>query len=118
MPEVTPPFQTRTYIEADEVDLSRYVAQVYGRPWRMQQGEMLGQNTYRVIDVGRDGADGFFGVEQAQLDAWLALPNPGDDWAAVMHFERDQYLPVDIILWDLCRRDLIPAGLYLIKIWW
>lgn len=113
-------FQEKTYFEVWESDLSEFVARTYGRPWRLQQqGDMLGQNTYLKIDVSQEGTD-FSDAEEAEkeLQAWLALPHPGDGWKEVMDFERDQGLSVEIILWDLCRQGIIPEGEYLITVWW
>lgn len=111
-------FKNKTYIDVEELDLSEFVTKTYGRPWRMQQGEMLHQNTYREIDVDPECPDGWLPHEaEQQLQEWLALPTPTNHWG-VTEFERNHYLPVDIILWDLCRRGIAPAGEYLIRVWW
>lgn len=113
-------FQRRSYIEVLESDLSKFVAEHYGRPWRMQQqGDMLGQHTYQKIQVTPEGTD-FDAPEELerQINHWLSLPHPGTDWLAVMNFEREQYVGADVVLWDLCRCGLIPEGEYLILVWW
>lgn len=109
-------FETKTYIDVEELDLAEFVTKTYGRPWRMQQGEMLHQDTYRIIEVDPERPDGWFDYEaENQLQEWLALPTDDmEDW----EFVRERYLSVDIILWDLCRRGIAPAGEYLIRIWW
>lgn len=116
MIEASDIFKEHTYIDVEELDLAEFVSKTYGRPWRMQQGEMLGQDTYRIIEVEADRPDGWFLSEaEDQLREWLALPtNELADW----EFMREHYLPVDIILWDLCRKGIAPAGEYLIRVWW
>lgn len=111
-------FKTHTYIDVEELKLSEFVTQTYGRPWRMQQGELLGQDTYRIIEVDAERPE-FWTAEEAEqkLREWLALPAPTNHWEET-DFERDKYISVDIILWDLCRRGIAPAGEYLIRIWW
>lgn len=121
--DMTFPVQEKTYLEVWESELSRFVSAYYGQPWSMQQGEMLGQNTYRELDVDPQGPEFNSALAAEQhLREWLALePPPGqsrDDWAWKMDMERDHYISVDTIMWDLCRKGVIPAGKYLIKVWW
>lgn len=113
-------FQVKSYIEVWESDLSRFVSEFYGRPWRLQQQDGgLSQNTYLKEWVFSSGADGWCGIEEETLAAWLALPVPASgDWSGVMEFERRHYLNVRLVLWDLCRKDVIPSGEYLITVWW
>lgn len=109
-------FKPKTYIDVEELRLAEFVTETYGRPWRMQQGEMLHQDTYRIIEVDPERPDGWhFHEAVKQLEDWLALPT---DTMADWEFMREHYLSVDIILWDLCRRGIAPAGEYLIRVWW
>ena len=55
--DMTFPVQEKTYLEVWESELSRFVSAYYNRPWSMQQGEMLGQNTYRELDVDPQGPE-------------------------------------------------------------
>lgn len=112
-------FETKTYIEVWESDLSEFVSEFYGRPWRMQQGEMLSQNTYKIIDVSPDGTEWDEPEDSEKiLQSWLALPYTDSGWEEDMRFERDNYLDVDVVLWDLCRKGIAPEGKYLITVWW
>lgn len=108
-------FKKRPDFVVWESDLSEFVSAIYGRPWRMQQGEMLGQNTYWNEEV--TGTEPWEEGER-QLAEWLALSHPGDGWEEVMYFERYNYLGREVVLWDLCRRGLIPAGSYQVQVWW
>lgn len=107
-----------------ESELSELVSLIYGRPWRLQQGEELGQNTYlecRVLhtpqDPEEDWPDGFPDGEQLLQD-WLNIEINKEDRFWKMDFERNHYLPYPIILWDLQRKGIIEPGDYLIKVWW
>lgn len=122
---INPPFTASSYIEVWESAFSKFVSETYGRPWRMQQqGEMLGQDTYSIIEVDGVSSDGWdVGEEQTQLDEWLALPYPDpalrdEEWLQKMTFEREHGVSADVILWDLCRRGIIEPGKYLILVWW
>ena len=110
--DMTFPVQEKTYLEVWESELSRFVSAYYNRPWSMQQGEQLDQNTYQEFEVSAEGPEFVSALHaEATLKAWLALtPGPGRD--------PDDYVPVDTIMWDLCRKGVIPAGKYLIKVWW
>lgn len=113
--DMTFPVQEKTYLEVSESELSRFVSAYYNRPWSMQQGEMLGQNTYRELDVDPQGPEFNSALAAEQhLREWLALEPP----AQKMDMEGDRYISVDTIMWDLCRKGVIPAGKYLIKVWW
>lgn len=120
--EITPafPVKERRCLEVHELELSAFVSQHYGRPWSMQQGELLDQDTYRDENVRADRPDNFTAEEAEELlKQWLAVPTPADDaWILRADFRRNQYLPVGIILWDLCRKGVITPGDYLIKVWW
>ena len=120
MIEASEIFKTKTYIEVWESDLSKFVSEFYGLPWRLQQqGDAMGQNTYLKIDVSSEGTDWESPEEcEQKLQEWRALPKP-EGWEEVMNFERDhQALSVDVVLWDLCRKGIIPEGEYLITVWW
>lgn len=123
-----------TYYEWWESDLSQFVADFYGRPWRLQQQNgCYTQDSYLKVTVDGEShldatlsdqpwATENYTVAEAEeiLTAWQALPtiDPAD-WMAVMDAERDEdAVNVDLILWDLCRKNVIPAGEYLITVWW
>lgn len=114
-------FKSKTYIDVEEIELSKFVSEYYGRPWRLQQqGDCLAQNSYQLITVSHEGTEWDEPEDCEQmLNSWLALPIPApDDWSAVMDFERETFLQVDVVLWDLCRRGIAPEGEYLIRVWW
>lgn len=114
-------FKSKTYIDVEEIDLSKFVSEYYGRPWRMQQqGDCMAQNTYEIIDVDPEGTSWETPEELDQrIEEWLALPIPDpNDWKAVMDFERETFITAEVALWDLCRRGIAPVGKYLIRVWW
>lgn len=87
-------------------NLEAFAAQHYPRQWKLFDGhECQGQNTYESCDADLRYPQWHGAAEgEAALLAWLSGAEKG--------------LSLDVLLWDLCRRDLIPAGPYLITIWW
>ena len=104
-------YEEKTYFELWEHEFSQFVSDFYGRPWSMQQGMCLGQNTYQTANIPEGECVG-------KVDAWLNLPYDPDAPYAAMHFERDHYVWYAAILDDLHAKGVIPAGNYLIKVWW
>ena len=114
-------FKQKTYIDVEEIELSKFVSEYYGRPWKMQQqGDCLAQNTYDIVDVDPEGTEWASAEEAEQeINDWLAKPVPDpNDWKAVMDFERETFVAADVVLWDLCRRGIAPVGEYLIRVSW
>lgn len=111
-------FKSKTLIDVWDGDLSKFVSEYYGRPWSMRYME-LSNESYVEVDVSHEGPD-YRTLEEAEqkLQEWLALSPPAEgDWKAAMEFD-DKALPVEIVLWDLCRRGIAPEGEYLIRVWW
>lgn len=84
-----------------------FVSEHYGHEWRMSQWE-AGQDSYRTEDVSSDPDGSEFddaAVIERRLALWLSGPDTEDP-------------PADMILWDLCRKGVIPPGTYLITKWW
>lgn len=107
-------FTSKTYIDVWDGDLSNFVAEYYGRPWSMQQGMELSNESYVTVDVSHEGPD-YHTLEEAEakLEAWKSSPVEDE-----IDFVRENYIPIEIILWDLCRRGIAPEGEYLIRVWW
>lgn len=108
-------FKSKTYIDVWDGDLSRFVSEFYSRPWNMQQGMELSNESYVTVDVSHEGPD-YHTLEEAEqkLQAWLGTPVGADE----VDFMRDKCIPIEIVLWDLCRRGIAPEGEYLIRVWW
>lgn len=107
------------YFDVWESDLSEFVSKLHGRPWSLQQGQMLGQNTYVDVVVDPEGPD-YYTPEEAleKLSEWLEYPDPETDFSRKLDFIREKHLDVEIVMWDLCRRKLIQPGKYHIRVWW
>ncbi len=114
--------KTKTYFEVNSHELSNFISEYYGRPYSMGAYEELRQDSYWIERVVKDtpeesGVDGWSSAEEAreEIDAWLAV-ELGDtpSW----NFVRDHCISVSLLLWDLCQKDVIPAGEYLILVWW
>ena len=116
--------ETMTSYVVWESDFSKFVAEIYGRPFSYQQMNLLGNDTYEEFDVHEQDhlPEWVNGYAQPQLDEWLAawanMPEYKDDWHKVMDAERDHHIDLEVLLWDLQRRGELDVGSYLMKIWW
>jgi hypothetical protein len=113
--------EKREYFYLMGGDLDEFISNHYKRPFVLQQGEypeeMLSQNSVVFATVPQEE----YLDEDARvyLDNWLAWPIPEkDDWQGKMEFERKNYIPIEILLDDLYRKGKVPAGKYLIHVWW
>lgn len=123
MPAAELKIQQKTYYEIWEEDLSNFISTYYGKPWSLKQGEMLPGDTYRFVTVEKDtdtesGVDNWPSKEEAtaEIDRWLALDHTVFDYD--FQFKRDEYIDINLLMWDLCQNDIIPEGEYLILVWW
>lgn len=100
-------------------NLKKFVIDHYGRYWR---GEVNGQNTYSVYDVTGDPEGSEFtdaSVIDDVLERWQ-----NHEWRKTLSgYERDNWdvengPGTEAVLWDLCRRGVIPAGKYLVTQWY
>lgn len=116
---MNPIFKQKTVIEVWFADLENFVAEYYGQHWSFLSAiEVKANDVYDVIEVSKEEPD-FYGEGESEkiLQRWKDAPAPDTSWKSRSDFE--QYLPSpDIILWDLCRNDVIPEGEYLIHISW
>lgn len=111
------------------MDLSRLITKLYGVPFSDQQANMRGQNSYQIIDATDDDVllhSWQDDEAKALLTAWLSAV-PDDEtlaecvaypWRMTMWHERHNTIPLQVIMWDLVRQDLIPRGRYLVVCWW
>ena len=116
-------YSWKQYFEINEFDLSAFISEYYGRPFRMAAFyDHLGQNTYWFEKVEKDtddesGIDGWPSAEEAKeaIDVWLAKDHTQ---IHAWEFEREHGIDVGLLMWDLCQKDVIPPGEYLILVWW
>lgn len=117
-----------------EGELSKLIGKHYGKPYKIQQqGDMMSNDSYFTVEVGPDmefeiddwAADDTDEVIEAkaiaQIAAWQAKECPPEHkgtYSEELWWEREGYMPYDILLWDLNRKGLIPAGDYLIEVMW
>lgn len=112
-------FKTKTYIEVWHVELDKFVEEVYGRSWSYIRSEECNNDSYYTHEVLEEGLD-FYSDEEVeeQLTKWLSAEVPNyRDWDACSEFE-SLFPGAPVILWDLHRKGLIPAGDYLIHVSW
>lgn len=111
-----------------ESQFSAMVAEVYGRPYQLQQQQPMGQDTvtqpYSVPEF--EGRDTEYNVSFAE---WSTRdPDLGPDgqlWSGTMPqldkelwWHRQYFCDPQMILNDLHAKSLIPAGTYRIHVWW
>jgi hypothetical protein len=113
-------------------DFDKLVRDTYGRVYSFQQQDgckprgieqftipIVNPDDYEAVEVGTDEED--LGVS---FEAWLArdpkepLPNQQYNWELELFWERNFYPNVEMILADLYKRGLIPAGELVINIDW
>jgi len=94
---------------------------------------MLGQDSSMSFDL-EDPLEEDWKYGQEQLDEWKQTwkewgePKLKTSWGSTeaervaytlaMKFEREVFIDLEVITWDLCRQGLMPFGKYLMKIWW
>lgn len=112
-------FKTKTYLEVWDSDLNKFVSGYYGRPWDFASVEESNNDTYHTMTVDEEEPERFIGSGPAEnLQRWMDAEVPAKgDWQASSAFEAC-YPPAPVIMWDLCRRGVIPAGEYLIHVSW
>lgn len=100
------------------------VAEIYGRPFKLQQMQMLGQYTFVEFEVTPEhyDADAFNRAAEAIAEwqeQWTVL-NATDkaDWHKNLEAEREHFLDLELLVIDLYARDVLPAGSYMMKVWW
>lgn len=116
-------FETRPDYVVWESDFSKAVVELYGRPYSLQQLEMRGNDTYLQFDVLEPDrlvpeavADAKAAVAAWQAE-WETL-KATDDQFKEMHAERDHFIDLELLAIDMHERGELPAGSYLMKIWW
>lgn len=99
----------------DVHDLQDYIRETYGKNLDLIRmlAEHSGNNTIVKLDVNKD----------MPYDAWF----PRDDYlydkpdlAMRKWIDGDETVNANecLILWDMCRKDVIPEGTYVIDVWW
>lgn len=99
----------------DVHDLQKYIKQAYGKDLDLvkRHAEFSGNNTIVKIDARGEMPDEgwcpenimLYSKPEEALEKWLA----GDD-----RINANECL----ILWDMCRKGIIPKGEYIMDTWW
>lgn len=95
------PFKERTYLEVDYKDIEKFIRQEYGIEYEMISGEEWNNDSSHDFDVCKGIIDEY---DQAKLNNWL-------------NSNEEQWL-LNTILRDLCNKDKIKEGWYLIGVSW
>lgn len=102
-------------------DFTQFVKDHYNREINVVQrhAEYLGNDSFLEIDVDKEEPDEWYPEEddiadspEDAIEKWLS------DEEDYKFLENELGINESLILWDLCRRDIIPEGKYILKIWW
>ena len=99
-----------------EKAFSSFVSQVYGRPYQLgrQSGGLPKDTTVEFTVPAQE-----FGWSGPSVAEWLAAPPPDDsDCQETLRWEREFHPELEAIVNDLHARELLPAGEYLLEVWW
>lgn len=106
-----------------ESDFSEAVAELYGRPFRLQQMDMRGNDSYMEFDVVEEWVPGSVEDAAAAIQAWQEEWNElnasdASDLTKKLAAVRDQFIDFELLVVDLHERGELPVGRYLMKVWW
>jgi hypothetical protein len=93
--------QKKTVIEVDYGDLDRFIQEVYGHEYEIVADQELGNDCCKSVTVKKEKLNQW---EQADLDMFIST----GIYRYMLH----------TILSDLCNRDLLEPGEYVIEISW
>jgi len=96
-------------------DMEEYIKVTYGKEVDVlkRHAEMNGNSTFVEINVNKETPDEMWWPDEDEL-----AQKP--DLALQRWLEGDDSINADecLILWDMCRKNLIPEGKYVMKAWW
>lgn len=107
-----------------ESELSKRVAEMFERPYQLQQqGDMLGQDSVVIADVP---AEPEFDLDLPSFLEWstrdVNLEPPGESWhypwQRELWWHREFYPDLQEVLNELHRLGELPEGKYAIHVWW
>lgn len=115
-------FKTEKVYLFDCHDFVKFIKEYYDRDIDILApiAEVFGNDSFVEIDVRKDLPDdglrpeeeGLANNPEEAIERWLS--DEGD----YQFLERELGINEVIILWDLCRKGIIPEGKYVMKAWW
>lgn len=89
-----------------ESPLSALVRDVYGKPgFSLQAMWEASQHTYHAYDVRWGESDAEWErYARQELDLWTS--------------GRAADVDTDVLFWDMLHKGVVPAGLWLVQVWW
>lgn len=101
-----------------EREFSKFVADIYGRPFRLQQLWGLHQDSYTEFVV-TESSDADRADAAAAIAEWQALwPVEGDAFSANLTAIRDHDIDFELLVVDLHARGYLQTGSHLMKVSW
>lgn len=119
---IDPALGPRPAIVLSETTFSKYVSELYGRPYQLQQqGDMLAQESSVALIVPEPEDWN----ENPSLAEWLAATPPEEQGLGLsellneeMRWERQYYPSLEAVGNDLHARGLLDVGYYIIHVSW
>ena len=94
--------KTKTVIEVDYNDLDEFISEIYGVDYEIVSDEELNNYSMKSFDIKKESLGAY---DQRCFNNWKVDSN------------NEQFM-ARTILTDLCNRELIPEGEYLIDVSW
>lgn len=105
-----------------ELELSRFISYVYKRPYSMQQVEFLSQDTMLSVTVGDHPSESVYWGQEA-FEEWRDRDandhdQHEDNFMRTLTWQREYGCSIEPIMQDLFKQGLLPAGDYIVHVWW
>lgn len=114
-------FEIKDAYLVDCHEFSRFIKEHYDRNIDLIEiyAPDMGNDSYLSIDVSKEGPNDWYPQEDdLASDPEDAMKKWASDDEDYQYLERELGISADLILWDLCKKDIIPEGTYIITIWW
>lgn len=102
-------------------DFSSFIKEYYDRDIDLiaRHAPFMGNDSFLEIDVDKEQPEDWYPDEEdIALDPADAMNKWSSDEEDYKFLANELGINEELILWDLCRRGIIPEGKYIIKIWW
>ena len=102
-------------------EFSKFVKEHYNREFDLieRNAPYMGNDSFLSIDVSKDEPNDWYPDEDdLASDPEDAISKWASDEDDFKFLENELGISEDLILWDLCKKGIIPEGTYIIQIWW
>ena len=103
-----------------EHELNELITATYGRPYNYGRWQEMGQDTMTQVTVPEEADEPWEGGPPS-LEEWLAGEPPAtltDAWRIEQWWQTEYCPELQVVVNDLHARGLMPAGDYVMHVWW